>query len=117
MALFKRKQAAAVNLLELKPRRLFEHRELDDGKVSVQIPRFRSRLMGWYQRRLKRPCLQLHLDDVGSAVWLACDGQRSVAQIGRELKARFGDDVEPVWDRLAIYIKQMRAGRLIELQN
>ncbi len=116
MALFKRKPAAAVNLLDLKPRRLFEHRE-EDGKVSVQIPRFRSRFMGWYQRRLKRPYLQLHLDDIGSAVWLACDGEHSVGQIGEELKARFGADVEPVWDRLALFVQHMRKGELIALED
>ena len=115
MAFFKRKQVQARNLLELKPRRLFEHRELEDGKVSVQIPRFRHRWMGWYQRRLKRPYLQLHLDEIGSAVWLACDGQRSVAQIGDALKERFGEQVEPVWDRLALFVTHMRKGDLIAL--
>lgn len=88
-----------------------------DGKVSVQIPRFRSRLMAWYQRRLKRPHLELQLDEIGSAVWLACDGQRNVAQIGDSLRQRFGERVEPVWDRLALFVQHMCKGELIVLED
>ncbi len=85
--------------------------------VVVQIPRFRSRWMGWVQRRLKKPCYQLHLDKIGSAVWLGFDGESAVADIGKRLKDRFGDDIEPLWDRLALFIRQMCAGKLIELKD
>lgn len=96
--------------------RLMEHL-IEGDLVVVQVPRFRSRWMGWLQRRLKKPCFQLHLDKIGSTVWLACDGESTVADIGKRLKDRFGDEIEPLWDRLALFIRQMRAGKLIELKD
>ena len=110
------KKQQPQNLLDLKPVRLMEHL-MDDGLVVVQIPRFRSRWMGWFQRRLKKPCYQLHLDKVGSTVWLACDGESTVGDIGKRLKDRFGEEIEPLWDRLALFIRQMRSGKLIELKE
>ena len=107
---------APQNLLDLRPVRLMEHRQ-EGERVTVLIPRFRSRWMGWLQRRLKRPHLRLRLDGVGSAVWLDCDGQRRVADIGQRLVDRFGDEVQPVWDRLGLFISKMREGKLIELKD
>jgi hypothetical protein len=104
------------NLLDLRPVRLMQHR-LEGERVVVLIPRFRSRWMGWYQRLLKNPHLKLQLDDLGTAVWLSCDGEHTVSSIGRLLQDRFGDSVEPVWDRLALFLRQMRAGRLIDLKD
>jgi hypothetical protein len=104
------------NLLELRPVRLMEHR-IEGDLVVVQVPRFRSRWMGWFQRRLKKPCFQLHLDKIGSSVWLACDGESTVGDIGKRLKDRFGEEIEPLWDRLALFIRQMRSGKLIELRE
>ena len=39
-----------------------------------------------------------------------------VWQIGRILQTRFGERVEPIWDRLALFVHQMQSGQLIELQ-
>jgi len=107
---------AEKNLLDLRPVRLVEHR-LEGERVTVLIPKFRSRWMGWLQKRLPKPHLHLQLDGVGSAVWLDCDGQRRVSDIGDRLKARFGDEVEPVWDRLGLFIRKMHEGDLIDLRD
>ncbi len=129
------------NLLDMRPRRLCDHvprpaaangTAAERGAknaagppasgrdaipcVSIRIPRFRSRWMGWLQRRLRRPYLQLHLDPVGTTVWLACDGEHSVADIGALLRDRFGPDIEPVWDRLALFVRHLARGALIELE-
>jgi hypothetical protein len=107
--------AEPTNLLDLKPRRLVAH-EMEGDRAVILIPRFRARWMGWFQRRLKNPHVKVRLDDVGTAVWLGCDGQTSLAQIGRDLQARFGERVEPIWDRLALFVRQMKRGRLLELK-
>ena len=90
---------------------------MEGDLVVVQVPRFRSRWMGWLQRRLSKPFYQLHLDKIGSTVWLACDGESTVGDIGKRLKDRFGDEIEPLWDRLALFIRQMRSGKLIDLRD
>jgi hypothetical protein len=103
-----------ANLLDLKPRRLMSH-EMEGDRAVVLIPRFRARWLGWLQRRLRRPHVKLRLDDVGTAFWLSCDGATTLEQIGRTLQARFGEQVEPVWDRLALFVRQMHHGGLLEL--
>jgi hypothetical protein len=100
------------NLLDMVPVRHFTH-QLNDDRVVVLIPKYRSRWLGWLQKRLKRPYYRLRLDDVGSMVWLSCDGEKTVADIGDLLQKHFGQKVEPVWDRLGLFVQQMRKGRLI----
>ncbi len=101
----------------LRPRRLIGHREEADGRVCLLVPRFRVRWMAWYLRLLRRPNVELRLDAVGSATWLLCDGARSVAEVGAALRARFGEQVEPVGPRLALFLRQLEGGRLLCLED
>ena len=103
-------------LLDLRPVRLMEHR-MEGELAVVLVPRFRSRWMFWLQRRLKKPHFHLHLDPIGTAVWLFSDGESTVSRIGERLLEKFGDEVEPVWDRLALFIRHMNSGKLIDLQG
>ncbi len=112
----KRKQIKSGNLLDMRPKRLYGHVSEDDGRVSVQIPRFGARWMRWLQKRLKRPYVLLHLDEVGTAVWLSCDGAKTVHEIGRQLEGRFGEKISPVWDRLPRFIGTLHSGRLIRFE-
>ena len=47
----------------------------------------------------------IDLDAYGSFVWKAIDGKRDIEQIAKMLKEEFGDDVEPLYDRLVQYFK------------
>ncbi len=105
------------NLWELMPRRMFEHRISDEGLASIQVPRFRARWMGWLQRRLRKPHVQLLLDELGTAVWLACDGERNMAQIANELEARFGTEQEVLAERLGLVIQHLDRGGLISCES
>ncbi len=111
-----RRRKTERNLLDLKPCRLFTH-ALDGERVTVLVPKYRSRWLQWLQCRLARPFWKLHLDEIGTAVWLECDGQRTVAEIGENLKDEFGEAIDPVWERLPAFLSQMRRGELIELRD
>lgn len=113
----KRRNIKSTNFLDLKPTRLCSYVPEDEGKVSVQIPRFESKWMGWLQRRLRRPYVMLRLDEVGSAVWLSCDGEKTVHEIGCDLESKFGKKVAPIWERLPRFIGTLHSGRLIELKS
>ena len=65
--------------------------------------------------RMKKPCYKIYLDEFGSFVWSQCDGAQTVEEIGEKLKQEFGQDVEPVYDRLAIYIRQLHKARFLTL--
>ena len=109
---------AQVNLLELVPRRTAEHETDDEGLITVLMPRFRNRLMKrLFEPRHKSPFIKIKLDDVGSEVWLLCDGARNVGEIADLLKAKFGERIEPCYDRLGKFFRQLEGAHFIAYVN
>lgn len=108
-----------INLLELKPERL-RGWECDPHSrcATILIPKFQGIIFGkWLQARVKEPYYRIHLDDYGSAVWEQCDGQTSVASIAAALKQRFGDKIEPLTQRLSLFLQDLEQKKLIRYTN
>jgi hypothetical protein len=55
------------------------------------------------------------LDQFGSFVWEAIDGGKTVEAIGALLRARFGAEVEPVYERLGLFLCILQNNKLIRL--
>lgn len=56
----------------------------------------------------KKPKISyIHLDEMGSFVWLVIDGKRNIEQIGILVKEHFGEDAEPLYERLAKYFQML----------
>jgi hypothetical protein len=103
-----------VNLLDLIPRRMIEHEIGDDNLVTLLAPRFKSSfLRKWLEPRMKRPYLKVRLDEIGSAVWLLCDGKRTVKEIAQPLRERFREKIEPCYDRLGQFMQNLEGNRFI----
>ena len=103
-----------VNLLTVSPVRAAEWREVD-GRVVVERPRPRR---SWLRAPLERLGLlltarRINLDDKGSFVWKRLDGSHTVAELATELRARFGESVEPAEHRLGALVRQLRQGGLV----
>lgn len=106
-----------LNLLDLIPVRLQEWELTPDNQVIILVPKFTSRfLRTWLLPRLKHPYIRIKLDSYGSEVWRNCDGKTSVASIARILQQKFGEKIEPVYDRLAIFIRQSVRTDLMTLE-
>ncbi len=96
------------NLLDLIPETAVEVERTEDGQIIVLEPRFSGGFLGKYiQPRLKRKHLAIDLDEIGTVVWDACDGKRDVRAIAALLAERFGDDFDPEYQRLALFIRTM----------
>ena len=109
------KRRAEVNLLDLKPSRTYEWETDGNDGVIVLVPKFRNRLLvSWLLPRLRSQHFRVKLDAFGSHVWLNCDGTKTVHEIGQSLKQRFGHTIEPVYDRLAVFIKRLQQERFIQ---
>ena len=67
--------------------------------------------------RLKSPHFKVQLDEFGSFVWKQCDGEKTVEQIGQELKNKFQGDIDPVYERLAVFIQSLARYKFIEFEN
>lgn len=107
-----------VNLLDLIPERTAKFEESSDGLVTILKPKFRNKLLVKYLiPRLKSPNFKVNLDQFGSFVWNQCDGKNTVEQIGNLLKDKFQDNIEPVYDRLAVFVQSLARYRFIEYKN
>lgn len=60
--------------------------------------------------------ISIDLDEIGSAVWGMCDGKSSILDIGKKLLRKFGDKTEPLYPRLAHFIKILYSQGYIGLQ-
>jgi hypothetical protein len=84
------------------------------GEVRVLEPRYGHTAVGrWLAKSLRRPDIEIKLDELGSAVWEACDGRATVGDIVRHVRDRFGDRIEPAHERLGRFLHQLARNRLI----
>lgn len=78
-----------------------------DGMVTLQMENcgVMNRIA---QKILKKPKVSyIHLEKFGSFIWTSIDGKRDILGIGELVSERFGDDAEPLYERLAQYIKTL----------
>ena len=107
-----------INLLDLVPVRTIKWENQDEGLISLLKPKFRNPILARYLLpRLKNPYFRIKLDEVGSHVWKLCNGTRTVREVADELKDKFGEKVEPTYDRLALFLHSLEKNRFIELKN
>lgn len=112
------KRAPDINLLELIPERIVDFETGEDGLVTILAPRFGSRLFRrLFEPRMKKPFLKIRLDEVGTAAWRSIDGKRDVGAIGGIMRERFGEAIEPCYDRLALFFTHLEVSRYIRYRN
>ncbi len=91
--------------MDLVPERLREHSTDRHDQVVLLIPRFTDPVLGrLLQPRLPFPHFKVHLDRLGSLVWLNCDGSKTVREIASVLAEQFGQDLDPGHGRLALFL-------------
>ena len=59
------------------------------------------------------PVTHVHMEPIGSFVWRQIDGRHSVYEIGQLLHETFGEEAEPLYERLSVYMKQLENNGLI----
>jgi len=96
-------------MLELAPRRAAEWEEAG-GRVILLRPRPRTRgVRGWLDGVFHALSAgRIRLDEVGSFAWLSFDGRRTVAEVATLMTQEFGDQVDPVEERLAHHVWTLR---------
>jgi hypothetical protein len=103
-----------LNLLEMVPEKFGDWVRNDGGLAVILKPKFSSRLLRRYLvPRLKKPNFKISLDEKGSFLWDQIDGHRSVKELGLLFKNRFGDEAEPLFDRLGLFLQQLERNRFI----
>jgi hypothetical protein len=107
------KKKTEINLLDLRPKRTVKWKP--GKKVTIIVPKARNIIGKHFCDALGiKPTYNIHLDEYGSAVWELCDGERTIKVIAQELKTKFGKKVEPLYGRLAEFIRVLKNEGLIK---
>lgn len=81
----------------------------ESGEVIVEMKNtgFTNKIA---QRFFKKPEVShITLEGMGSFIFTCIDGTRSVYDIGQLVKDKFGDEAEPLYERLSVYMKHLES--------
>lgn len=117
--LFKSKSALSeLNLLELTPAKIYKEEVDAEGNVIVLIPKFKNKILVKYLApKIKSEYFKLKLDKFGSAVWMLLNGENNVKFIADELVKKYGDEIQPIYDRLPKFISMLYSNKLITFKE
>ncbi len=114
----RKKEIKNLNLLELTPYKFYGEEKDGEGNVTVLIPKFKNKILVKYlEPSFKSKYFKLNLDKLGSAVWLLINGENKIKFISDELVARFGDEIQPVYERLPKFITMLYTNKLISFKE
>lgn len=86
----------------------------DKGQVVVDMPNkgFANKIA---QKFFKRPEVShITLEGMGTFIFGCIDGTRDVGAIGRMVKEKFGEEAEPLYERLSVYMKKLEEVGFVE---
>ena len=70
------------------------------------------------QKIFKKPKISyVHLDELGSFVWLLIDGKTNIGDMGVSVKEHFGKKAEPLYEKLAKYFEILKSYNFVFLEN
>jgi hypothetical protein len=114
----KNKNDQSRNLLTLVPVHTIKWHETDDGKIDLLTPKIKNdKIRRLFKKSDQPDYYSIHLDEIGSSVWKLIDGQTTVAQIAKDIHEKFGDKIEPVFERLGEFIRQLHQKQFIAFKN
>ena len=107
------------NYLEFVPIRnpRYHWTEAKNGMVTVTMPHtgFYNRLA---QKLFHTPAFSdIDLDTFGSFIWRQIDGEQSVYDIAVRVKEEFGDQAEPLYERLVKYMQTLKNNGFVSLRK
>lgn len=86
----------------------------EEGLICLLKPKFQLPILKkLILPRLKHPHYKINLDKIGSLFWENCDGVRNVEEIAKRMKAALGDEVEPLYERITLFLQSLEKNRFI----
>lgn len=69
------------------------------------------------QKCFHRPKVsQIHLDSMGNFVWPLIDGSRNIYEIAQQVQAQFGEQANPLYERLIQYLNMLKEYGFINIK-
>ena len=113
------KKNCTENYLERKPCRIesIVWKTEENGLVVLEIENngIFNRIA---QKLLKKPKVSyIHLDEMGSFIWQSIDGNKTIIELGKDVEEKFGNQANPLYERLAKYIKILESYNFISFEK
>ncbi len=108
---------SGINYLEKKPVRNQSIGWKADDEGIVSLEKENTGLANFLaQKILFKPRISyIHLDKMGSFIWQSIDGETNLITLGEKVKEKFGQESEPLYERLAKYIQILESYGFITL--
>lgn len=105
-----KRKKRADNLLDIVFRisDAFSYEVDEDGIVTVEEKQ--DHKIQRFLRKLKIDIPEqkwVTLDEIGSFVFRQIDGRKTVREIGEALETQYGESVQPLYERLSLYLSQV----------
>lgn len=103
---------------ELYPVRSCEHEPNEENGELITVlykntnPSFIEKL--FFKKQLEKP-VKIDLDEIGSYIWLMCDGSKKISEMIDVAKEHFGEKIEPAEQRTELFINQLVKNKLAVL--
>ena len=103
------------NYLEKVPVRNPEFSWKEDGQGIVTVDMVHKGIFDKLAQKLwvTPKVSHVKLDRFGSFVWKQMDGNRNIIDIGVLVREEFADQAEPLYERLAKFVKMLRDNRFV----
>jgi hypothetical protein len=106
-----------MNLLELVPVHNIQWEKIE-GLIVLLKPKFKHPILIKYLLpRMKSPHFKIKLDEIGSYFWENCDGNRTVGELAEIQKKKFGEKIEPLYDRISLFLQNLEKHGFIRLEG
>jgi len=106
----------APNLLDLCPVRLVETERSPEDLAVLLRPKFTwGPAARWLLPRIRRPFYKVKLDEIGTFVWDRLDGETTVGHVADAAREHFGERIEPVYERLRLFLQELETGQFIRI--
>jgi hypothetical protein len=107
-----------ANTLELTPFKIYSDELNEDELVTVIIPKFKNKIaVKLISPRLKSDHFKIKLDKFGSAVWQKINGKLKVDHIIKDVKKKFGDELQYEEERITKFISQLYSQGFISFKE
>lgn len=103
-----------ANYLELTPLCNYKEEISGEGIVTILIPKFKNKFaVKFIAPKLKSDVIRIKLDEFGSETWKAINGKTTVNELGKHLVNKYGDKINPVYERLTKFLTMLYEQKII----
>lgn len=103
------------NLDNIYPIRNCEHEIQNDLVVVIYKKEKLTIIERLFFKKVSSKPYKIDLDDIGSFIWLLCDGEKNIAEITEIAEDKFDEKISPAKERVELFMKQMNKNKLITL--